>query len=773
MANCMNCGAPIEEGAVFCRNCGAKLDAAAPAAPAMEAPVEAAPAAPAMETPAQEPVMAPMDASLGAATFASGAMQPDMAGAPVQGAPMAGMPEEPKTKKKFPVALVSIIAAVLIIAIVVIVLLVTRKETVSVNQFISLEYSGYDTLGTAEIVFDSDAFEEKYGDKIKYKSGKEDEYLDAIDFLEDVLEDSAYLENDSDLSNGDVVNFTWDIDKKYVEETLKIELDYSNMEFTVEGLTELMVVDPFDSIEVKFEGFDTNGNAAINVLYGDDNFYMSHLWCECDKTYDLSNGDTITITLNLNSWTYDSVEELCYENGYKPFELTKTYTVEGLTELQEIDIFDYVTVTFSGIDGDGYADASLDYDNAPDCFADMDLSIDYDYRLTNGDTIVVTPYVWWNDVDDYLVDYGYIPKTMEKSYTVSGLGSYVVSVDQLPDDFFATVDAAGRALFAEQEVQYWSEKMTMKSMELQNAYLLTYMYDDYWYNVGPNGIALIYKNILEVTEDDEVYPVEFYSTVWFETAILAEDGTVTVGNSNAYVDYGYYSFDAGYNWYSVTGFATYEEAYDDFVGYYADSYNVTEWVVDSEEVVEPEYVDEDGDGIDDVTGETIPTEEVVEPEQVPADITEDLTGDTVQVGDGELVLTFELPKGFVEESAGMYKHESGDYLSNINIMTVGNDGSFYTFTEEAIYAEVETALKEQMGEDVEIELVEFEELLIGENDAVGYVIAYEYLGYAITQAQVVVDDPDEFIYITYTMFDEEGYYDAFEESVGSIRYEAK
>ena len=755
MANCMNCGAPIEEGAVFCRNCGAKLDAA-PVAPAMEAPVvaapvapvEAAPVAPAMETPAQEPVMAPMDASLGAATFASGAMQPDMTGAPMQGAPMAGMPEEPKKKKKFPVVLVSIIAAVLVIAIVVIVLLVTRRETVSVNQFISLEYSGYDTLGTAEIVFDSDAFEEKYGDKIKYKSGKEDEYLDAIDFLEDILEDSAYLENDSDLSNGDIVNFTWDIDKKYVEETLKIELDYSNMEFVVEGLTELMVVDPFDSIEVKFEGFDSNGNAAINVLYSDDNFYMSHLWCECDKTYDLSNGDTITVTLNLNSWNYDSIEELCYENGYKPFELTKTYTVEGLTELQEIDIFDYVTVTFSGVDGYGYAQASMDYDNAPDCFADMDVAVDYDYSLSNGDTIVVTPYVWWNDIDEYLLDYGYIPKTMEKSYTVSGLGSYVVSVNELPDDFFATVDAAGRALFAEQEVQYWSENVTMKSMELQNAYLLTYMYDDYWYSVGQNGIALIYKNTLEVTEDDEVYPIEFYSTVWLETAIVAEDGTVTVGTSNAYVDYGYYLFEAGYNWYSVTGFATYEEAYDDFVGYYADSYNVTEWVVDSEEVV-------------------------VEPEPIPEDITEDLIGETVQVGDGELVLTFELPKGFVEESAGMYTHESDDSFSNINIMTVENDGSFYTFTEEAIYAEVETALKEQMGEDVEIELVEFEELLIGENDAVGYVIAYEYLGYAITQIQVVVDDPDEFIYITYTLFDEEGYNDAFEESVASIRYEAK
>ncbi|MBR2401526.1 MAG: zinc ribbon domain-containing protein, partial [Lachnospiraceae bacterium] len=177
MANCTNCGTLVEEGALFCRNCGAKLEAPPVAAPAMEAPV-----------------MAPM-----------------------QGAPMTGMPAEPKRKKKFPVVLVSVIASVLVIAIVVVVILLTRRTEVSINSFISLEYSGYDTLGTAEIVFDSDAFEEKYGDKIKYMSGKEDEYLDAIDFLEDELEDSAYLEKDSDLTNGDVVKFTWDIDKEYIE----------------------------------------------------------------------------------------------------------------------------------------------------------------------------------------------------------------------------------------------------------------------------------------------------------------------------------------------------------------------------------------------------------------------------------------------------------------------------------------------------------------------------------------------------------------------------
>ena len=81
MANCTNCGTLVEEGALFCRNCGAKLEAPPVAAPAMEAPV-----------------MAPM-----------------------QGAPITGMPAEPKRKKKFPVVLVSVIAAVLVIAIVVVV----------------------------------------------------------------------------------------------------------------------------------------------------------------------------------------------------------------------------------------------------------------------------------------------------------------------------------------------------------------------------------------------------------------------------------------------------------------------------------------------------------------------------------------------------------------------------------------------------------------------------------------------------------------------------
>ena len=533
MANCTNCGTLVEEGALFCRNCGAKLEASPVATPAMEAPV-----------------MAPM-----------------------QGAPMTGMPAEPKRKKKFPVVLVSVIAAVLVIAIVVVVILLTRRTEVSINSFISLEYSGYDTLGTAEIVFDSDAFEEKYGDKIKDMSGKEDEYLDAIDFLEDELEDSAYLEKDSDLTNGDVVKFTWDIDKEYIEETLKIKLKYSDMEFTVEGLTELATYDPFDNIDVTFEGYNTVAHASIHWNYGDDNVLMNHLWYECDNYNDLSNGDELTITLYLNSWIYDSIDELCISNGYKPIELTKTYKVEGLTELTEIDIFEDVVVNFSGINGEG--DANIGTDSDKHFITELNFQLDKDYDLSNGDTVVASAWTWYVDVEHYLAEYGYIPKELEKTYTVSGLGSYVESVEQFPADFLSTADAAGRAVYEEEEVQFWSDVICINDMELLNTYFMTYNYDDNWHSVGKNCLALVYKNTVDLMTTNGEAQSEYYTTVVFQDVLMREDGSIVLDDAYSYVDYGFYMFNIGNDYFGVNGFETYEEAYDEFVGYYADSYTAT------------------------------------------------------------------------------------------------------------------------------------------------------------------------------------------------------
>lgn len=205
------------------------------------------------------------------------------------------------------------------------------RETINLNDYITIEVDGYDTIGTAYFSFDS----EKLIEDNKEAFGLDEEsgfaLLDVIDKIESNID--GELDKTNNLSNGDKVTFKWDESgKETLEEKYKIRLKYSDKTMDVSGLEEAKEFNPFDYISVSFSGIAPNGEANITV---EDSMPVSNLDVKADKKNGLCVGDKIKITIGDNA---EDAKDYCFARGYIPTVTEMEFTVEGLSSyVQKID----------------------------------------------------------------------------------------------------------------------------------------------------------------------------------------------------------------------------------------------------------------------------------------------------------------------------------------------------------------------------------------------------------------------------------------------------
>ena len=204
-------------------------------------------------------------------------------------------------------------------------------KKISLNDYITIKADGYDSMGEATYSFDYESFYNDFSDKIKvmpqYKSD-----LEEMGYYSEEAATDAFLSlcvdqelNDSsDLSNGDIVTLTWLCDDERAEEYFNCELEYSDISYTVEGLKEVGEFNPFEHLNVEFDGISSAGTVNITPDYSQQE--MVDIYFEADKEDELSNGDVVTVTADPEENTEYFVEE--YGNIVTP--LKKSYTVEGL-----------------------------------------------------------------------------------------------------------------------------------------------------------------------------------------------------------------------------------------------------------------------------------------------------------------------------------------------------------------------------------------------------------------------------------------------------------
>ena len=332
---CVHCGRDIPNGTKFCPFCGQPVAADRPAGqPAFNIQPGAS-----VQPPQQPPVM--------------GAQQP-MGGQPAA-ATATVTPKAPIDPKKLAVPVA--VAAVVVVGGV---LIATHKPTVNLNKYITLSAEGYNSIGTLDVEFDTDKLEKDYGKKIAknfqkaMKNHEEDTYglSNLAGSLYEGGETSLFVTYCADgsadktrnLSNGDVVTYTWDgvneQTKKEAEELFGVKIKCSDVTYKVSGLTAVNTFDAFDGVEVEFNGISPDGSATVNTLPTAE--AAKGLYYTLDEQYNLANGDTVTVTVHSNR---DDFSDCIEKYGAIPAATEKTYTVEGLNE--------YVT------DSDGLTDSVL------------------------------------------------------------------------------------------------------------------------------------------------------------------------------------------------------------------------------------------------------------------------------------------------------------------------------------------------------------------------------------------------------------------------------
>lgn len=332
---CVHCGRDIPNGTKFCPFCGQPVAADQPAGqPAFNIQPGAS-----VRPPQQPPVMGAQQPMGGQSAAATATVTPKA-------------PIDPK-KLAVPVA----VAAVVVVGGV---LIATHKPTVNLNKYITLSAEGYNSIGTLDVEFDTDKLEKDYGKKIAknfqkaMKNHEEDTYglSNLAGSLYEGGETSLFVTYCADgsadktrnLSNGDVVTYTWDgvneQTKKEAEELFGVKIKCSDVTYKVSGLTAVNTFDAFDGVEVEFDGISPDGSATVNTLPTAE--AAKSLYYTLDEQYNLANGDTVTVTVHSNR---DDFSDCIEKYGAILAATEKTYTVEGLKE--------YITST------DGLTDSVL------------------------------------------------------------------------------------------------------------------------------------------------------------------------------------------------------------------------------------------------------------------------------------------------------------------------------------------------------------------------------------------------------------------------------
>lgn len=233
-----------------------------------------------------------------------------------------------------------------------------------------------------------------------------------------------------------------------------------------------------------------------------------------DKNTDLNNGDVVKLKWNCN----DSLAKELF--GVELVHSDISYKVSNLEELGTINPFDYVTVSFSGIDPDGTVTIAADQSRAE--MADVRFVATPSNKLKIGDTVIVTATP--NGSDNNFADkYGCVLSETERTYIVQGLGKYITDLSEITDDMYAKMDKQLQDDFNAGVATWGPEEST--SIELLGNYLVTLKDGMNSFGYPINYLYYVYKVDYA---NDVVSNYTYYWYGYFTDVLMLEDGTVSV-----------------------------------------------------------------------------------------------------------------------------------------------------------------------------------------------------------------------------------------------------
>lgn len=399
------------------------------------------------------------------------------------------------------------------------------KPTIDLNKYVTVRFDGYDTVGHAIADFDTERFTRDYGKSLSAKTynrpkdiisillnrsaGYTDPESAARNFLSNCV--SGYLDSSENLTNGDVVTYIWDCNYDYAFDSFGYKIKYENIEKEVTDLEEAEQFDLFEGIDIFAEGISPYGTASIigqPLAAAAENFRY-----DLDKSYDLSNGDTVTVTASVN-----------------------------------------------------YGDDPIEY-----C----------------------------------INNYGMIPSSLSKTFTIDGLSSYVESFSDITEDALEVLKSHAEEIFMADVSNNWGDDEILMSFTYIGNYILTPKAEsDSW--GMENALYLVYKAQVHNTYSDEndVYDAinDIYWYACYGDLIVNTDGEIQVDENNCWTPSDRYTIDSGISsgWWSTRswyyyGYSSLSELYDNAISDSLDFYDCEDNIEEGENTASVENSEGKGD----------------------------------------------------------------------------------------------------------------------------------------------------------------------------------
>ena len=200
--------------------------------------------------------------------------------------------------------------------------------SINLTDYATVNFEGVDGQGTATVNYDLTQLEKDFvGDDDGNISQEEAQEL--VNFASFEMSIKWELDKEESLSNGDKVKLTVTYNEDSAkEQKINVKGD-TTKEFEVTGLKEPITLDAFDpevfdadtGVKISYEGISPMASIVIENGCGDGQAQRFVEYVP-DKTYEISNGDTITITASLT--------EQAIKEGYVLKDEQTQITVEGL-----------------------------------------------------------------------------------------------------------------------------------------------------------------------------------------------------------------------------------------------------------------------------------------------------------------------------------------------------------------------------------------------------------------------------------------------------------
>ena len=386
--------------------------------------------------------------------------------------------------------------------------------TVDMNKYMTISVEGADGYGKAVAKFDKKGFVRDYRGKIKVNASPQLGLTsdDAAELLLDYCVNYRFDESEN-LANGDKITLKWRCDETTAKSTFDTKLKYSDIEYKVKDLEEVSVFDPFDYVTVSFDGYDTLGEVNVELDKSREEMQSLSVDKTAMKSGELSNGDKVEVTLKTSLSTGDWTAK--YGNILST--TSKSYKVTGLTELKEINPFDNVTVTYTGIAP--FAKANID-SNGEQNFS-FNVAEGNTSNLKNGDTFTLAV-----NSGNYAAK-GFKLTETEKVYTAADIPEYITGADQITDEALGKMQEQAESVIKSYAAT-WADAEGLKSFDYLGLYLLTRKVPDSY--KSNNYIYLVY--VLHA-ENDADGAVDDYFYVSYENAVYCpEDDSCQVDVNN-------------------------------------------------------------------------------------------------------------------------------------------------------------------------------------------------------------------------------------------------